>query len=116
MTNLEILRGLSETELKVACTLHLLGIQEHSFGYGNCFWSHGYIIGGDGIIDLTEEEVGGKKGLSKILKRLRESEIVTFARGLMSEDGEVQGSGHAPAWNFKHELQEICDERGWNAN
>lgn len=107
------LKTLTETELKVACTLHLLGRQEYTFGYGNCYWPHNSIIGGDWVIDLPEEEVGGKKGLSKILKKLRGLGIVTFQRGLMSEEGEVQGSGHAPHPDLKDDLQAVCEARGW---
>lgn len=113
MTNQEILKSLSEIELKVACILHIMGSREFCFGYGDCYWAHNSILCGEGNIPNINDEVGGKKGLSKVLKKLRTLEIVKFMRGLMNEEGEVAGSGHAPAWNFKEDLQAVCDERGW---
>lgn len=105
------LDSLNETELKVMAVLHMAG--GSWFGYGNCYYPHDYIMGGEGNIKNIEKEVGGKKGLSKIMKKLRELELVEYRRGLMTEDGEVAGSGHAPSPRYEDELEKLCDERGW---
>jgi hypothetical protein len=111
----EVLESLTETELKVACRLHILG-GSGDFDYGYCYWGHDHILegrwSGDGVGDLSEE-VRGRKGLSKVLKKLKGMGIIKFARGLFNEDGMPTGAGHAPHEDYEEELQSVVEERGW---
>lgn len=105
------LSALPEIELKILAILHMSG--GSWFGYGNCYYPHNAILAGEGNITDISDEVGGKKGLSKLLKPLRDKGYVHFMRGLMTEDGEVAGSGHAPDPSLQEALEQICEQRGW---
>lgn len=65
-TELEILQGLSNDEM---C---------YAYNY---------------ICDITFPEVLERKEAQKIIKRLRGLGLVRYVRGLMTEDGDVAGSG-----------------------
>lgn len=109
----ETLASLSDVELKVIGILHTG--YSGDFGYGNCFYGHDSILSGgyDGNIPSIEVEIGGRKGLSKVLKKLRDLDLVVFKSGLMTEDGEVAGSGNAPNPAYEAEFQELCKAKGW---
>jgi hypothetical protein len=109
---LKDLEELSDIELRVACILNMKPV-DGSYGYGNFYYGHDWILEGEGNIADISDEVGGRKGLSKVLKSLKTKGIVKYARGLMNEDNEVVGSGHAPDPHYREELQHICDEKGW---
>lgn len=99
---------LTEDELKVACRLHMLG--GGSFGYGYCYYPYVSITG---VGDDNIGDIGDRKHVAKIMKSLRDKQVVKFARGLMTEDGEVAGSGHAPNEAHEDELQRIVEAKGW---
>lgn len=106
---------LTDTELKVMAVLHMLSAYSGSFGYGNFYFTHDNIEGGEGKIFGTQwhDEIGDRKNISKILKKLREKGLVNFRRGLMTEDGEVAGSGNAPDQSVEELMQQVVEERSW---
>lgn len=108
-----VLDQLTDLEIKVACILHILASESWSYDYGYCYFGHNSILTGEGRISSIDKEVGGRRGLSKTLKHLRELGVVKFARGLFNEDGEVAGSGHSPDEYYQPFLQEICEAKGW---
>ena len=99
---------LTEDELKVVCRLHMLG--GRGYGYGQCYYSYNCITG---VGDDNIGDVGDRKHVTKVMKSLRDKQVVLFARGLMTEDGEVARSGHAPNEAHEDELQRIVEARGW---
>lgn len=104
-------KQLTESELKVLAVLHMLG--GDAYGYGDCYWTHNSILSGEGRIGNLSDEVGGRNGLSKILKKLRDLDLVKFARGLMNDDGEVCGAGNAPNPEYEEDIEKLCEHRAW---
>ena len=113
MTIEEKLAQCSETELKIIAILHMSG--GSWFGYGNCYYPHSAIQAGEGQIFGKEwhDEIGDKKNISKLLKHLRELDLVEFRRGLMTDDGEVAGSGHAPNPKYEQDFQKLVETKEW---
>jgi len=64
------------------------------------YYSYGYLD-----IDLDI------KTLKKEMRRLRELGLVDFQRGLMTEDGEVAGSGHQIPYGRREEVDDLLSQK-----
>lgn len=53
---------------------------------------------------------GTKKELSKEFKILREAGLVSFERGLMTDEGQVAGSGYCLNWKAKNEIEKLIND------